>query len=66
MGKHPFYTALGWAVWKLGKRYARQRVSEATHPPKRKKWLRVGVVSVLAIGVVGAGAYALTADDAVT
>lgn len=63
MGKHPLYTALGWAVWKLGKRQARKRLHES-EPKKRR--LRCGVASVLVVGVVAAGAYMLTADDAVT
>ncbi|MDQ8046237.1 MAG: hypothetical protein REI11_16645 [Patulibacter sp.] len=28
MSKQPIYTALGWTVWHLGKRYAKKRVQK--------------------------------------
>jgi hypothetical protein len=34
MSKQPLYTALGWTVWQLGKRYARKRAAAAV--PSRK------------------------------
>ncbi len=43
MPKHPLYTAIGWIVWKAGKREARKRIGAAA--PSRK-FVRLTLASV--------------------
>lgn len=56
--KQPFYTALGWTVWQLGKRYARRRAA-AVVPRRRTLLLGTVVVGAAVVGL----AVATSAGD---
>ena len=58
--KQPLYTALGWAVWKVGKLYLRRRAA-AIIPSK--KLLAAGVVGVAVAGVAASLASSPSSND---
>ena len=58
--KQPLYTALGWAVWKVGKLYLKRRAAAAI---PSKKVLALGVAGVAVAGVAAALASPSSGND---
>lgn len=57
MSKRPFYTALGFVVWKSGKFAAKRKIKQALPSPA------LLVTAVVVAGVVAGGATIATSDD---
>lgn len=57
MSKRPFYTALGFVVWKSGKYAAKRKIKQALPSPAAL------VATVVIAGAIAGGATIATAGD---